>query len=167
MILPLAITWIQKQQVSKLCSAQILTLTCLCVPTWPSDSLINYMEYSLSWEADSSMGSQEIAHIVWSFKTHYHVHNSLPLVPILRQMNEVHTLPYYYCKNPSIPVSSKWSLSFMSPPPNRHTHQAKILYAFLFTPIHEACPTHLILLGLITWINKPLKRGKTEQASTM
>jgi len=86
------------------------------------------MEYSLSWEADSSMGSQEIAYILWNFKTHYHVHNSLPLVRILRQMNEVHTLPYYYCKNPSIPVSSKWSLSFMPP------QQAKILYAFPFSP---------------------------------
>ena len=90
---------------------------------FPQDpqTLINYMEYSLSWVADSSMGSQEIAHIVWNFKTHYHVHNSLPPVPILRQMNEVHTLPYCYCKNPSIPVSSKWSLSFMSSlPPGKN-----------------------------------------------
>jgi len=102
------------------------------------------------------MGSQEIAYIVWNFKTHYRVHDSLPLVPILRQMNEVHTLPYYYCKNPSIPVPSKWSLSFMSSPPQ----QVKILYAFLFSPIHDACLTHLILLDLINRINKPLKQEK-------
>jgi len=89
------------------------------------------MEYSLSWEADNSMGSQEIAYNVWNFTTHYHVHNSLPLVPIL------HTLPYYYCKYPSIPVSSKWSPFLHVLPPQ----QVKILYAFLFSPFMRSAPS--------------------------
>jgi len=45
----------------------------------------NSMEQSPSWEANSHSASWEIPHLLW------HIHNSLPQVPIPSQMNPVHT----------------------------------------------------------------------------
>jgi hypothetical protein len=48
--------------------------------------LTNSMELSLSWEANSHSGSQEIPCLLWNPKIHYHDDKSLPLIPILNQM---------------------------------------------------------------------------------
>jgi len=56
------------------------------------------VEKDLAWEVELSSTSQEIPCILWHLKVHYHVHKSLPHVPILRQMNPVHTLPSYILK---------------------------------------------------------------------
>jgi len=43
--------------------------------------------------SNSSSSTQEIPHILRSMKAHYHIYNSLPLVPNLSQISPVHILP--------------------------------------------------------------------------
>jgi hypothetical protein len=51
-----------------------------------------------SWEANSHSASQEIPRLLWNPKAHYRVHMSPQLIPILSQMNTVHTFPPYFPK---------------------------------------------------------------------
>jgi hypothetical protein len=50
-------------------------------------------------EDNSRSASQEIACLLQKPKLYYHIHKSLPLLPILSQMNPVHTLISYIYKN--------------------------------------------------------------------
>jgi hypothetical protein len=83
--------------------------------------LTNSMEQSPSWRANRSSASQEIPSIIQNAKAHYCFHNSLLLVPILRQINPIHDhLPYllkihFVIFLPSTHRSSQWSLSFRLP----------------------------------------------------
>jgi hypothetical protein len=50
------------------------------------------MEQSPSWEANRFSASQEITHILRNPEVHYLIHKFTPPVPILSQLNPVHTL---------------------------------------------------------------------------
>jgi hypothetical protein len=56
------------------------------------------MELSPSWEDPSYADTQELPSILWNLKVHYRVHKSPPLVPILSEIDPVHTTQSYLSK---------------------------------------------------------------------
>jgi len=107
------------------------------------------MEQSPSWQANRFSASQEIPHILWNTKVHYHIHKTPPPVPIQNQINSVHVL------HPTswrliLTLSSHLRLRLPSGPfPSGFP--TKPLYAPLLFPIRATCPAHLIKLDLIPW----------------
>jgi hypothetical protein len=103
------------------------------------------MQLTPSWEAASCVAAQEFPNILWSPTAHYRVQKSPPLVPILSQINPVHTTPFYLSEihfNIIHPLIS-WSSYFPSGFPTN------IPCALLLSAIHATCPaiTSFLILG--------------------
>ena len=107
------------------------------------ECLLTYsMEKSPSWEANWFSASQEIPRILWNPKVPNRIHKCPPHVPILSQLDPVHTPTSHFLKIhlniilPSTPGSPKWPLSL------RFAQQTPLYALSLPHTRYMPCPTH-------------------------
>jgi hypothetical protein len=80
-----------KQKAARLVATSVKLLS-----RWP---LLNYStEQISSWETNRFAASQEILRILWNPKVYYRIHKCPPPVPILSQINPVHTPTFHFLK---------------------------------------------------------------------
>jgi len=118
-------------------------------PNLLTNYLTNYIEQCHSWEVNRPSASQEILHIVWNLKVHYHVLKQSP--PALSWARSIHSMPPHHTFWRSILIFSHLCLGLPSGllPTGLRT---KTLYVPLLSLIHATCHAHLILVYFITWI---------------
>ena len=107
------------------------------------------MDQSPSWECTKSAASQEIPRILWNPKVQYCILECPVPIPIPSQINPHHASPSHSWRNILI-LSTHLRLCLPSNSFPQVSYQT--LYAPLLSPIHAACPAHLIFLYLITRI---------------
>ena len=133
---------------STCCPTSYLNFQC-SVLSFP-DLLTYSMEQSRSWEADRFSASQEIPRILWNPKVHYCVHKCPPPVPILSQLDPVHTPTSHFLK--IIVILSSYIRLGLPSGLYPSGFPTKTLYTLILYHIRATFPSHLILLDFITRI---------------
>jgi hypothetical protein len=115
--------------------------------------ITNSMELCPSSEAASRSSIQEFPNNLWNLQVHYRVHKSPPLVPILSQINLVHTTSHCVSKIQFAILILSSLLRLGLPSGLFHSKfSTKTLYAFPFSLMHATCPVYLIRLNFIILI---------------
>jgi hypothetical protein len=96
------------------------------------------MELSRSWEAANCAATEELNSILWNMKDHYPVRKSPPLVPILSQIDPVHTTTSYL----SLILSTLGLPSGLFP----SSFPTSILYPFVFSSLRATWPAYYIYI---------------------
>ena len=108
------------------------------------------MEQSPSWKANRSSVSPETRRILWNSMDHSRIHNSPPLVLFLSHINPAHSSQSYFLNNHSsiLVLFSHLRLGLRSGLYLSSPHHIPAYTSPL--PIRTTCPTHFIILYLIT-----------------
>jgi hypothetical protein len=116
------------------------------------------MQQSPSCEANWFSASQEIPRILWNLKVHSRIHKCPPPIPILRQLDPVHTPTSHFPKIrlniilPPTPGSPKRSLSLSFPNQNP-VHASSLPHTrYMPRPSHSSRFTQYCLL---VWTPNP------------
>ena len=119
-------------------------------PEWRSVDTQNVLTYLLtysteqtpSWKDNRFSVSQEIPRTLWNPKVHCRTHKCSPCVPILSQLDPVHTLASHFLNiNPNIfpskPAYPKWSPS-LRPPHQNHVYASSLTHTrYMPHPSHS------------------------------
>ena len=107
--------------------------------------LLTYsVEESPSLEANGFSASQEILRILWYPKVHYRIRKCPPPVPILSQLEPVHTPSSHFLKIhlnvilQSMPGSSTWCLSLRFPHQNPEYTSPLYRKCYMPRPSHSS-----------------------------